>query len=510
MKARRPATRLRVLRALPLLAALLLVPAQAQAPGDLRLALVIGNAAYPGPAALVNPANDARAMSESLSSMGFTIVTLQDASRAQMADAIAKVRETLRGKQAVGMLYYAGHGLQLDWRNYMVPVDAQLRQASDVAQQAVDLSSVIDAFKAAGNRLNIVVLDACRDNPFAGTASGKGLAPLDAPPGTFLAYATAPGNVAEDGDAKGGNGLYTQFLLQELAKPTAKIEDVFKRVRLQVRKQSQGRQIPWESTSLEDDFYFNTGQKPPPKPDESAKLALFNAQKAAWDRIKDSANPDDFFTFLQSYPQGDLAESAQFKLDRLAKPKIQAALGQGQDASLGWTGERYRLGDTYTTVLKDGLTGVVIEQVNSVVTAMRGDVVEINGGRMIVTPQSGIIRNNFGSFDPPYGGAPAEFQIGKAWEARSTQKANDGNSYQFRGSFKIVARETVTVPAGTFQTWVIDYQGFSSGGAAFRSRNWSDPRYGMAIKREETVRNRDGRIVRSEVREMVAIKADRS
>ncbi len=509
MKARRPATRLRVLRALPLLAALLLVPAQAQAPGDLRLALVIGNAAYPGPAALVNPANDARAMSESLSSMGFTVVTLQDASRAQMADAIAKVRETLRGKQAVGMLYYAGHGLQLDWRNYMVPVDAQLRQASDVAQQAVDLSSVIDAFKAAGNRLNIVVLDACRDNPFAGTASGKGLAPLDAPPGTFLAYATAPGNVAEDGDAKGGNGLYTQFLLQELAKPTAKIEDVFKRVRLQVRKQSQGRQIPWESTSLEDDFYFNTGQKPPPKPDESAKLALFNAQKAAWDRIKDSANPDDFFTFLQSYPQGDLAESAQFKLDRLAKPKIQAALGQGQDASLGWTGERYRLGDRYTTVTKDGLTGVLIERTDHVVTAMRGDLVEINDGKTILTQQSGVVRNNFGTFDPPYASAPAEFQVGKTWESRSTQKTHTGGVSQFQGNFKIVARETITIAAGTFQTWVIDYQGYNSSGTMFRARTWADPRYGLALKREETVRS-GGRIVRSEVREMVAIKADRS
>ncbi len=497
-------------RPLPLLAGLLLVSAQAQAPSDLRLALVIGNAAYPGSAALVNPANDARAMAESLRNLGFSVTTLQDASRAQMADAIARIRETLRGKQAVGMLYYAGHGVQLDWRNYMVPVDAQLRQATDVPQQAVDIGSVIEAFKSAGNRMNIVVLDACRDNPFAGTASGKGLAQLDAPPGTFLAYATAPGNVAEDGDAKGGNGLYTQYLLQELAKPSAKIEDVFKRVRLQVRKQSQGRQIPWESTSLEDDFYFNTGQKPPPRPDESAKVAAFNAQKAAWDRIKESENPEDFYTFLQTWPQGELAEAAQFRLDRLAAPKIQATPAQGESAALGWKGERFLLGDVYRTVLKDSLTGVLIERATNTVTAVRGDTVELNGGKSVLTQLSGTIRNAFGTFDPPFGSTPAEFQVGKTWESRSTQKANDGNTNQFRGTFKVVARETITVPAGTFQTWVVDYQGFASNGSSFRSRNWVDPRYGLAIKREEVARNRNGNIFRSEIREMEAVPAGRS
>ena len=169
--------------------------AQAQAPTDLRVALVIGNAAY-ADAPLVNPSNDARAMSATLKGMGFAVIEARDASRAQMEQAIAKTREALNGKGGVGMLYYAGHGLQLDWHNYLVPIDARLATAADVALQTVDLQQVVDAFKAAGNRMNIVVLDACRDNPFAATSSGKGLAPLDAPPGTFLAYATAPGNVA--------------------------------------------------------------------------------------------------------------------------------------------------------------------------------------------------------------------------------------------------------------------------------------------------------------------------
>ena len=223
-----------------LVLSLLTFSAAAQAPIDIRIALVIGNGAYAGSAALPNPVNDAQAMGETLKQLGFTVVELRDGNKAQMNDAITKVRTALQGKQGVGMLYYAGHGLQLDWRNYMVPVDAKIASSADISSQAVDVHSVIDAFKAAGNRMNIVVLDACRDNPFASTASGKGLAQLDAPPGTFLAFATAPGNVAEDGDVKSGNGLYTGFLLEELKKPSAKIEDVFKRVRLNVRKRSQG------------------------------------------------------------------------------------------------------------------------------------------------------------------------------------------------------------------------------------------------------------------------------
>lgn len=140
-------------------------------------------------------------------------------------------------------------------------MDAKIASAVDIVGQTVDVNSVIDVFKTAGNRMNILVLDACRDNPFGKIASGKGLAQLDAPPGTFLAFATAPDNVAEDGNVETGHGLYAQYLLEELRRPTTKIEDVFKRVRLNVRRQSKGRQIPWESTSLEDDFVFNDGSR---------------------------------------------------------------------------------------------------------------------------------------------------------------------------------------------------------------------------------------------------------
>ena len=144
--------------------AALCFPALAQAPVDVRIALVIGNAAYAGSAALPNPVNDAQAMGDTLKQLGFTVVELRDGNKAQMNEAIVKVREALKGKQGVGMLYYAGHGLQLDWRNYMVPVDARITSSAGVVAQSVDVNSVIDAFKTAGNRTNIVVLDACRDS----------------------------------------------------------------------------------------------------------------------------------------------------------------------------------------------------------------------------------------------------------------------------------------------------------------------------------------------------------
>lgn len=159
-----------------------------------------------------------------------------------------------------------------------------------------------------------------------------------------------------------------------------------------MRKQSQGRQIPWESTSLEDDFYFNRGVALA-KPDEAAKLVAFNAQKADWAAIRDSTKPDDYFAFLQKHPQGELAEEAQFKLDRLARPKIVAALGKDQDANLAFSGERFQVGDEYGVQVKDILTGVPIRSFASRVSAIKGDVVEINDGAVLFTTLGGWIKS---------------------------------------------------------------------------------------------------------------------
>ena len=447
-----------------LASAAITLPVAAQAPGDVRVALVIGNSAYTSAPALLNPSNDAQAMGNALRKIGFTVIELRDGSKAQMAEGIVKVRDALKGKQGVGMLYYAGHGLQMDARNYMVPVNAKMSKAADVPGQTVDVGSVIDAFKAAGNRMNILVLDACRDNPFGGITSGKGLAPLDAPNGTFLAYATAPGNVAEDGDVKSGNGLYTQFLLQELAKPQARIEDVFKRVRFAVRKASNGRQIPWESTSLEDDFQFNDGRVVPQAKSTTQQLQLeFNKEKLDWDLIKDRTSVDELYAFLQKYPNGSLTEVAHARLNFLNTPSmvVQGAASDGGSAT--YVPARFRMGDQFTTqgfVLQPGITQKNRngQPANFKVGSIVGDEVtvknEVSGESFFYTLDGaelggGAIRHL------PHTNAPAgPLQPGQRW--------NIGYELQLQGLLiilvgegKVLGREKVTVGAGTFDTFKI-------------------------------------------------------
>ncbi len=233
--------------------------AQSALQGLPRHALVIGNSRYQS-SPLDNPANDAKAIAGELKAAGFDVTLLIDTGRDALLNAIEAYGKQLAARRAVGLFYFAGHGAQLAWRNYLLPVDAVIKSMDDVPARAVELNTLLQGLTRAKNPMNVIVLDACRDNPFGKglPTEQKGLSQFDAPPGSLLAYATSPGNVASDGS--GSNGLYTEHLLRELKVPEAKIEDVFKRVRLAVRRRSNGEQIPWESTSLEEDFYFH-----PPK-----------------------------------------------------------------------------------------------------------------------------------------------------------------------------------------------------------------------------------------------------
>jgi Caspase domain len=489
-------------------ATFILHPTQAQAPIDLRVALVIGNSAYAGKAALTNPANDAAAMSETLRGMGFTVIESRDASKAQMLEAISKTTQALRGKQGIGMLYYAGHGLQLDWRNFMVPVDAKLSQAKDVPDQTVDLSLVIDAFKAAGNRMNIVVLDACRDNPFAGTASGKGLAQLDAPPGTFLAYATAPGNVADDG--AGQNGLYTGFLLQELKKPQAKIEDVFKRVRLNVRQKSEGKQIPWESTSLEDDFFFNAGLKPTQKLGDSEKARLFNAEKADWDAIKSSSNVADYYAFLQKYPHGNTSAAAQGRIEELQRGQIKLVADQSGLVASNML-DVYKPGDRYVFRIKDGLTNVTRGQAGITLAARAdggidgiSDNLSLHGSAQLT--KSGLIANDgSGSYDPPWSLYPnGELKIGSKATTRSIVTHNNGFKQWVEVESRVVGKEKIDTDLGPLLTIRVEAEIVFQNGNRTKSLFWFDPQWGYAIKVQRESRSARGGAPSIWVREIVS------
>ena len=231
-----------------------------------RLALVIGNGAYKD-GQLPNPVNDATDMARVLEASGFTVIRRENATLKEMHLALREFGDRL-GRTGTGLFYFAGHGLQVRGRNYLLPVDADIAREDEVAFAALDLGAVMEKLDSARNPVNIVVLDACRDNPFGKrlAPSAKGLAPVDAPPGTFIAYATAPGSTAADG--RGRNGLYTQHLVRQIEKPGAPIEEVFKAVRAGVRAESKNLQVPWESTSLETAFMFRS---PPPKPAAAVK-----------------------------------------------------------------------------------------------------------------------------------------------------------------------------------------------------------------------------------------------
>jgi len=480
--------------------------AQVQAATDLRVALVIGNAAYTG-APLTNPANDAKAMSAALKGLGFTVIELRDASKAQMQAAVAQASGILRGRHGVGLLYYAGHGLQLDWRNYMVPVDARLHGAADVREQTVEIQSVIDAFRVAGNRMSIVVLDACRDNPFADSATGKGLAQMDAPQGTLLAYATAPGNVAEDGDADGGNGLYTRYLVHELKQPGAKIEDVFKRVRLQVRKQSAGRQIPWESTSLEDDFYFDPKVKVMTLADAERALEdseVLAREKSEWARIGKSIEPADFMAFLEQYPKGMFSLQAQSYLDELRQ--LHARAKPGVAVALPDVRNRYATGDTLEYERIDGYTKLVTPVVARV-TFADNELVEINKGQIVLTQQGGVLRDALGRNEPERLDFPADLTGGKKWRSAYTTQRSGGSKVAAHCDYEVVALEDVTVPAGTFKAFKVEKvcETSSAGLLVSKGTTWIDPTTMLNV-RIDTLTRMGGRIQDFDTLRLVSVK----
>jgi len=194
-------------------------------------------------------------MASALKKLGFSVTLRTNADQESMEESIRIFGKQLR-LGGVGLFYYAGHGLQIKGHNYLIPIGANIETESEVKYEAVDAGRVLGQMEDAGNGLNIIILDACRDNPYARSfrSTEKGLAKMEAPTGSFLAYATAPGSVAADGTSK--NGLYTSRLLKHMMVPGNTIEKVFKNVRIDVVKVSMKRQIPWESSSLMGDFFF--------------------------------------------------------------------------------------------------------------------------------------------------------------------------------------------------------------------------------------------------------------
>lgn len=226
-----------------------------------RVALVIGNGDYPGQK-LANPVRDAQAIEVALRSLDFTVVAAINATRTEMLTALTRFRSSLRGA-GVGLVYFAGHGVQIDGQNFLIPVDVDMKREEQVRYNSIRVDDVLEGLDVQGTPpVKILILDACRNNPFgrARGAGGSGLAPVNlAPKGTLIAYATAPGRTADDGEP-GRNGLYTAELLRALSEPGYSIEDVFKLTRARVAEATRGRQIPWESTSLTGHVVLRAGR----------------------------------------------------------------------------------------------------------------------------------------------------------------------------------------------------------------------------------------------------------
>lgn len=305
------------------LASLALVSATAadRAIAETRIALVIGNSAY-ATRPLANPRRDAELMVSTLRSVGFEVAPLFDADQAAMKKAILDFGRRLRASDSVGLFYYAGHGVQVDGENFLIPVGADIKDAEEVAINGVNISELLKTMERAASRLNLAILDACRDNPFPSSSRNlaRGLAPVTAPSGTLIAYATAPGQVALDGS--GTNSPYTTALAKAIPLEGVALEDVFRRARRQVLETTAGRQTPWEHSSLTGEFFFKPKVARPEatsrndevgRPADDARLA----EIAAWEKIKASAEPDAFRTHLDVYPDGIFSEVAQIRLAKL-------------------------------------------------------------------------------------------------------------------------------------------------------------------------------------------------
>lgn len=241
---------------------------------ETRTALVIGNAVYAN-ASLRNPVNDAEAVAETLRQSGFQVTLKTNGSRRELNDALRQFFLASL-KSDVRLIFFAGHGIQSKGRNYLLPVDAQLLSENDLAQQAVDMSEFLERLATVKSGVNVVILDACRNNPFgavtarladarlrsrsliAPTATA-GLAPMNAPGGTLVAFSTSPGSVALDGTDE-THSIYTKHLLRWLNKPGLPIERVFKQVRIAVAHETQYQQVPWETSSLMGEFCIRTGE----------------------------------------------------------------------------------------------------------------------------------------------------------------------------------------------------------------------------------------------------------
>ena len=525
--------------------------APAKAAGERRIALVIGNSAYKT-APLRNPVRDARAMSKALSATGFKVTVLEDATEVTMRRAIRAFGDELLGG-GVGLFYYAGHGMQVRGRNYLIPVNADIEREDEVEDQALDANLVLSKMDSAKNALNLMILDACRNNPFARAfrSSAQGLAQMDAPSGTLVAFATAPGSVASDGE--GDNGLYTKHLLAAMRTPGLPIEQVFKEVRIGVGKETRDRQVPWESSSLRGNFFFV-----PPDPSASADAQKRELEKAVaaavmreqeklaeqqrkmeamiremlakqraeleadmrrreealgrkppaaapvdqelvfWESIKNSTNPEDYKAYLAQYPKGTFAALAKGRAS--AKPAVAQVASVAPTAVAQPKSRLPKVGDTWKYVYKDPFKNETRDIDVEVVGVSEAGILDMDNirtygnGTRAYGPQAELEMAQGLWLFSPYLQVFDAAKPGARWDdlwARNDGYCRTRPSCTY--SARVTGTDRVKTPAGTFDavTVVIDFH-VQTGGLrmARRATFW----YAESAKRvvKSTVRTVQG------------------
>jgi len=307
------------------------VLATGAAAADKRIALVIGNGKYEHAGPLPNPPHDAAAISEKLRGLGFEVIEGVDLDYGRMRRTVRQFAERLSGAD-VAVLFYAGHGLQVGGRNFLVPVDAELSSETALSFEAFDAETDLLQHMEREAKVNLVFLDACRDNPLArtlargmktrSTSVGRGLAQMQVGVGSLITYATQPGNTAADG--AGRNSPFTTAVLQFIDSPGMEVRQMLTRVRQSVIEQTDGKQVPWDHSSLTGDFYFVAPAPvaaappaaPPPVPAASAGDTGQDRsiELAYWQSAEREDNAQAYKIYLDRYPKGAFADLARLKM----------------------------------------------------------------------------------------------------------------------------------------------------------------------------------------------------
>ncbi|MFZ9737466.1 MAG: caspase family protein [Prochlorotrichaceae cyanobacterium] len=345
---------------------------------DRRIALVLGNSQYEV-APLSNPRNDASDIGEVLKRLGFDRVIVQlDADLAEMENALEQFYQELQ-RGGVGVFYYAGHGVQSNGENYLIPVDATIELEADLTYDALPLGKVLNRMDAAQNKLNIVILDACRNNPFARSwrSQTRGLASVNAPGGTFIAYATSPGDVASDG--RGRNSPFTEAILRHIDQPIP-IQTLFMNVRVDVLAATNNRQTPWDASSLTEEFRFSQPADPSPlAPSEVSTAATTPLPNVSPTPVPSSSTPSEPLEQLEQLEQPNISPSRLGKTLQFESIPRLTYSGTTRDR-VGARGATYYFTFEFPASEGAGLETLLVEQTSGESVALRTADLEVFQG----------------------------------------------------------------------------------------------------------------------------------